>query len=378
MIESPSHGWTPVWAMPNLTLDEAIDGSRVALAPSHDPRVIELLKRYPIFKTYLRSFRDEFGTKVSPTIGLVRQDASSSVQTVTAFGGFRDAVCFSAVVAGRGLKLTSGSTPMGIVHSEAFDVYPWFPTPKMDGRLHVLTPALGGSHLVERLRPTPALGSRSLAVSQIDGPLLGAIVSRWERCFANGNESTEDRRLFRALEMARAASKTPGGADASEHDAGRVSALWVSAFEILAHDGHRSDFRRILSLLNHVQWLNQKLEIKDRTVGKDKQISTNLAGAVYDRLYMARNHFLHGDPVTAQTLMLEKRRMHVHLFAASLFRLALTAFLDVYPPKMVTDAAGEDIGRQAAEGIAYRQHQKLAERAILAADETPKTSPLVR
>jgi hypothetical protein len=181
------------------------------------------------------------------------------------------------------------------------------------------------------------------------------------------------------LEMARAASKTPGGADASEHDAGRVSALWVSAFEILAHDGHRSDFHRVLSLLSHVQWLNQKLETKDRTVvRKDKRISTSLAGAVYDRLYMARNDFLHGNPVTAQTLMLEKCRKHVHLFAASLFRLALTAFLDVYPPKMLADAADEEIGRQIAESITYRRHQNLAERVILAADETPKTSPLVR
>jgi hypothetical protein len=139
---------------------------------------------------------------------------------------------------------------MGIVHSEAFDVYPWFPAPDMDGRLHVLTPAVGGSHLVERLRPrpTPALGTRSLAVSQIDRPLLGAIVARWERCFANGNESTEDRRLFRALEMARAASKTPGGADASEHDAGRSVALWVSAFEILVHDGRHADLKRVLPL----------------------------------------------------------------------------------------------------------------------------------
>jgi hypothetical protein len=46
MIESPSHGWTPVWAMPNVTLDEPIEASHAALVPSHDPRVIELLKRY--------------------------------------------------------------------------------------------------------------------------------------------------------------------------------------------------------------------------------------------------------------------------------------------------------------------------------------------
>jgi hypothetical protein len=267
---------------------------------------------------------------------------------------------------------------MGIVHSEAFDVYPWFPAPDMDGRLHVFTPALAGSHLVERLRPrpAPALGTRSLAVSQIDRPLLEAIVARWERCFANGNESTEDRRLFRALEMARAASKTPGGADASEHDAGRVSALWVSAFEILAHDGHRSDFRRVLSLLNDVQWLSQKLEIKDRTVGKDKQISTNLAGAVYDRLYMARNHFLHGNPVTAQTLMLEKCRKHVHLFAPSLFRLALTAFLDLRFSETLPDTANnKDRGRHIAKQIAFNRPQRLAENAILMADEVPDQRP---
>jgi hypothetical protein len=45
-----------------------------------------------------------------------------------------------------------------------------------------------------------------------------------------GEESVEDPRLFRALDMARAAAKTPGGIDASEHDAGRAIALWVSAF----------------------------------------------------------------------------------------------------------------------------------------------------
>jgi hypothetical protein len=122
------------------------------------------------------------------------------------------------------------------------------------------------------------------------------------------------------------------------------------------------------------------LKIKDRTVvvGKNKRISTSLAGEVYGHLYRVRNHFLHGNPVTAQTLMLDKCPKHVHLFAASLFRLALTAFLDVYPPKMVADAASEDIGRRAAEGIPYRQHQNLAERVILAADETPKTSRRAR
>jgi hypothetical protein len=72
-------------------------------------------------------------------------------------------------------------------------------------------------------------------------------------------EGVEDRRLFRAIDMARAASKTPGGADASEHDAGRSAALWVSAFEILTHDGNKADLKGVLSQLNSVQWLMIKI-----------------------------------------------------------------------------------------------------------------------
>ena len=102
--------------------------------------------------------------------------------------------------------------------------------PELTKTIAALTPALKGLHIVDELRPqsAPALGNRHL--SQLDQPLLDALVARWERCFATGKESVEDRRLFRALEMARAASKMPGGRDASEHDAGRLTALWVSAF----------------------------------------------------------------------------------------------------------------------------------------------------
>jgi hypothetical protein len=69
----------------------------------------------------------------------------------------------------------------------------------------------------------------------------------------DGEQFIEGRRLFRALEMARAASKMPGGSDATEYNVGRAVALWVSGFEILAHDGHRADFERVLSLLGSVQ-----------------------------------------------------------------------------------------------------------------------------
>jgi hypothetical protein len=233
----------------------------------------------------------------------------------------------------------------------------------------------GRSHEVAALRPqaAPALGRRSLSHLDLDQPLLGALVARWEHCFATGNETVNDRRLFRALEMARAASKMPGGADATEYDAGRAAALWVSAFEILVHDGKRADFGRVLSQLAQVEWITPKLTIQDREVTyKKKTIQTNLAGTIYWHLYNARNKFIHGDPVTIDTLMLEKCRKQVQWFAAPLFRLALTAFLDLRSPQKWTDAANEqELGRYIGSSIGFRSAQRRAEEALLIADEAP-------
>jgi hypothetical protein len=361
-------GWVPVWAMPNVTLDAPIEASHVALAPSNDERLLAIALRKPALATFLRAFRNEFETWVSPTIGLVRADAPRRVFTADAVAGLRDAVCISAIVAGQAQTMERGS-PRGILHSDAFDVYPWFPNEQMDGGISARTPALIGMHTVDDIRPrtAPALGNRDLSLSYLDKPLLDALVARWERCFASGEESVEDRRLFRALDMARAASKTPGGIDASEHDAGRAVALWVSAFEILAHDGKRADLVRVLSLFNQPRWLRTELKAQDREVVHCKKaIQTNRAGALYKRLYDVRNAFLHGEEVTPKTLTLEPCKQSVLFFAAPLFRLALTAFLDLRIPEIATD----DDGRW--REMWARKPQRDAEGAILIADAPPK------
>ena len=114
--------------------------------------------------------------------------------------------------------LNAGLHALALHHADWLrPVETWFPTPQMDGGIGVFTPAVGGTDVVDQLQPqsAPALGNRALAARQIDEPLLRAILARWEHCFAAGKETVENRRLFRALEMARAASRTPGGSDAS-------------------------------------------------------------------------------------------------------------------------------------------------------------------
>jgi hypothetical protein len=253
MIESPSHSWKAVCVLPNVTLDTPIEASHAALVPCHDERFREITGQRPALQSFVGAFCNEFGNRISPTIGLAREDTPRSIANTIVFGGFRDAVCVSAIVAGQGLALKWGNPDRGILHSDAFDIYPWSLSSELGEKyVTVVTPALRRVEAAETLRrpqSAPALGNRSLSLIHIDRPLLQALVERWERCFTTGRERVEDRRLFRALEMARAASRTPGGADASEHDHGRAVALWVSAFEILAHDDEYSDLRRVLSLL---------------------------------------------------------------------------------------------------------------------------------
>ena len=379
MIESPSLGWTPFWAMPNLTLDEPIEASHAALVPTGDERLRELARRHPALDAFLNAFHNEFGVRVSATVAMFRDDAPETVKTKAALNGFRDAVCVSAIVAGHSLTLT-WKRPQGVLYSDAFDVYPWFLGRQMDETIIAFTPAMGGTHEVSHLRPQSAagLGERSLAESHIDRPLLRELLERWRDRFATGNETAEHRRLFRSLDMARAASKMPGEADATFFDAGRAVAMWISAFEILVHDGKRADLERVLSLLNQPRWLRKELNAQDRVVvHRKKSIQTNRAGVLYKRLYDVRNDFVHGNSVTADTL---KEQVNcgksVLWFAAPLFRLALTAFLDLRISETLPETASdEDRRRHIARRMSFRAAQRLAEDAILKADEAPERTP---
>lgn len=367
--------WTPIWALPNVKIDKTIEASHAALVPSDDERVRSIARQRPAFETFLTAFRDEFGNTLALTIGMVREGAPSRVKTVPALGGFRDAICFSAIVASQCLAMKS-QTLSGVVYSDAFDVYPWFPT-KLDEDIYAFTPAMLGMHEVGELRPqsAPALGKRSVPDSCIDQPLLGEILTRWENCFVTGDVTAEHLRLFRSLEMARAASRMPGGTDATFYDEGRAAMLWVSAFEILVHNGVRANIERVLLRLNSVPWLSPKLKAKDQLVkvGKGNTVQTNLAGAVYEHLNRARNDFIHGNLVTPETLKLKKSGMRVNWFAAPLFRLALTASLDLHFSEELPETADEqDLGRHIASRIAFNSAQKLSEEAILVAAQVPE------
>ena len=117
----------------------------------------------------------------------------------------------SAVVVGWAKNLT-WKRSIGIRFSDAFDTYPWFLGRDYSEHISAFTPAVGAIHVVTKLQaqPAPALGETSLGPSNIDDVLLRAISTGWEHRFVANEDTIEHRRLFRSLNMARAAGENAG------------------------------------------------------------------------------------------------------------------------------------------------------------------------
>jgi hypothetical protein len=160
--------------------------------------------------------------------------------------------------------------------------------------------------------------------------------------------------------MATQAAQLPAGTDTTLYDLGRMAALWVSAFETLAHPRKgNSGLDQVYLLLENVSYLDHDVR---RPRYKAHTGRTRIPPAhrvlpcwLYGKLYQARNNFLHGNPVRAKSRY-AGRGSAVGLFwlAPCVYRLALTGFLKLSP-------------LQKPPNIFHTDPQSIIERAILRA-----------
>ena len=322
--------WEASWVLPNAELRIPLECSYAALVPMNDVRVRALARQHPNVVKFLRRFSDGFGERVRPSVLLHRQDAPPSVLTVGALTGFRDAISISVLSKSHANALLNGRS-YGANFSDVFDIHPWGLSKTYDDHLIASTPAMLATHDLRKFRGQSSAGlSRSVIdESDVDTTLLAALVARWDDLFGGTSNRIEDLALFRSLNMANYASRMPGNADATFLDAGRAVALWVSAFEILAHNAG-SGLTQVLKMLSTVDWQRKNNFEIDRSINNKKRpYETNLAGELYERLNHVRNQFLHGNPVTPDTLTLTRSGRSLLNFAAPLYRLALTANLSL-------------------------------------------------
>jgi hypothetical protein len=361
--------WQPAIILPSLRAYYAIDYGSIALVSETDVRLKKLMSAYPRFRSFLSRFKDAFGQKVEPSVLIFHSDIAKSLSLADAILGFRDAVAVSTVAYSRA-QLATRRHSNRIVFSDVFNFYPWM-MDKYDDSLIVKTPASLGLHDVNEFhgQPTPGIPIGELREFEIDAPTLDLIKPYWQKILASDDLQWRHRALFRSLNMAYQASLMPTAAgDSTLYDIGRQLAMWVSAFEILVHPGlnGKSDLQGVVSVLTKADWNLQECAALDYEItSKGRTIQSNLAGKTYEMLYKARNHFLHGNPVSKETILIGKSGGMLPQIVAPLYRVALHAFLKNGSEDKREVTIG-DIPSLVHENLDRNEKQQAFEKALLA------------
>ncbi len=362
--------WVPMLVMPNLDIRGSIECEFAAIVSATDSRVEKIRRYHPNVTNFLGKFSGQFKNQCWPSLLILSADSPEMCRTAEAITAFRDLASLSAIPLARAkrLRFDRGES---LVYSTAFQFYPWT-LDKHYKNLIMSNPASTSMHLVSEFngQSFPEQSQVSLMEQYVDLPLAKALLKRWVMRFPRNSTSRCDLVLFRSLSMANEAARIPALVAPTFYDVGRTLALWVSAFEILAHPGAtgQSNFTTVAALIEKVKWLDCALSAKTHNVviGKKSELRP-LATSIYKKIYDLRNDYLHGNDADGSSLVLNNNKGIID-FAACLYRFALTGFLGLKfnePRPLVddVDATGNFMSRRRD----FHEPQESLEAAVLTA-----------
>jgi len=368
--------------LPNIRLSEAIEGPNIALAPHSDQRVQAINESHSEHKRFTESFCTPFGTPVKPAVLIWHPHYPEKLRTLQCITSFCNIVALSVITLARA-RFICGASVLGPMHSRCFDFYPY----SLDKQYKNLIAdnesilALNSSSKFNG-QVWPDIPVGDINNSRIDWPLYNCLITRWQRRYQSKNPPWTDIALMRSLNMAYHASSLPAPFGTLELDQGRMIALWVSAFEILFHPGGqqgRSDKWKVCNALSNSIWKTRILRLRNlkrprpktllyrpktkHQAQNDKRVT--LPVWIYLSFDIARNDFLHGNPIESGDLYFDRSKDSMLLYTAPLYRLALTSalhlkFSEEAPPITDADATGKYINGK----IKFEIYQEASERAI--------------
>jgi hypothetical protein len=321
--------WAPMFSLPNLHVKFPIQVDGFALVSPDDFRIAAIKKNQPRLGSFLRRFKTEFGDPVEPSTMIWRRDKPDTYRTISAISGFRDLISMS-VIPLSWAKMHQFGNVQGPTYSDTFAVYPWMVDNQGKG-LVTQTPSLLAYHEVKRLRgqTTAALSFHQLGRRDVDMLLMNELLKRWEQCFGSDSPAVEDERLFRSLNMANAAARLPAGADTNLYDVVRSVALWASAFEIL-YPARSQAHKGVYAALEGIAWnLSACKDKKYQVFGDKSGQPRSLPVWLFGEINSLRNDALHGNAILPGRLIVAPAKQPLHAFAAPLYRMILTAYLDL-------------------------------------------------
>lgn len=290
---------------------------------------------------FVKSFRDEFGAQVEPSLIVCRNDDRAGGATRDAVSAFRHVLGMSTILLARARRIGHRSMPGGVLWAETFTLYPWM-VGKDAKSLIALTPAQTGFSTVDEFAGAslPGLPRVILSEGDIDEPLFGALSRAWQTHFVEGKRCPESRALFRSIAAANEALRMPGGSDYTTEDVGRLSIPWTSAFETLIWPLHNhADLKRVLDVICQIEWTSRRLQTKCKTfIRNEKSFCVTHPAWVYHNLYKLRNDYAHGNEIKGAE---HARHTHIVRVAAVLFRCILAHRLGVWRGNSFKTEEGE-------------------------------------
>jgi hypothetical protein len=360
--------WEPMVILPNLDVRGVIECRYAAVVAPSDDRVLRLGDAHPELTTFINKFVSQFREQIFPALLLVRADAPASYRTAEAICAFRDLFALSVVPYARTSRIRFRRSEH-LAFTNRFQFYPWMLTANYQG-ITARTPSYSDVNLLSGFegQSFPEQPQNTIMEVDIDLPLARHLLERWSVRFSTEQAAWGDRALFRSLNMANAAGSVPANTAMTFYDVGRSLALWVSAYEILAHPGGngRSGFSTVTAELEKVKWRNSRLADKVYTIDGKSAQRVQLAAWVCNKVYDLRNDFLHGNDVGASDLLLNGQA--VIDYAACLYRLELTGFLDLHFDQAAPDPQDtEATAAHVADRLRFDRFQEAYENALLSA-----------
>lgn len=293
--------WRLAAVLPNLQPDSSFDFKWVSIVPNNDPRLDDIRATNKAARALLDGFVDQGRRRLRPA-AMIYDSRNQFKSTWLAILDARNILAVSCAV--NGWQLTIGHPNSFIIrYTDYFDFYPR--QPSEDGRTLVYQgPAMGLVLQVGRvfsaqphayIRPSGGL----LSKIQPDAELFQNVCKSWRRIHVSKRARAQDHRLMRSLSLAYEAARVPQAMDNPLYDHGKHTALWISAFETLAHPGRGFvNVDTVLDLLGKCRFDDSRVVRRNlMRVSRNprNKRSLNLPQRLYVRLYRARNAFLHGN-----------------------------------------------------------------------------------
>jgi hypothetical protein len=343
-MATPKRNWDLLLVLPNLSLGqrESMRSTAFEICSLANWRIknsLRLKASNAVAKRIARKYRSVWGRQYKPAVLIARASATNQYSGQH-LRDFRN-VCAIAAVVGAHSQSLQGHGGMGswlVRWSDSFVLGRF-----VAGHTGVLS--LDGSstgywtedHLDTfrgtALETVDTPEHFSLSISKILYMRLRLLLDEPGRL-----SDTPREQLFRSLAMAFHAARYPSDGLTESYDLGVRVALWVGAFEALLNPKkHDVSKATILRFFDAIPWEQTSLgagRYPEFNKSKRRIGRTCFAGAVYQRLYYARNQFLHGSETNSRILRLRGRNLLQ--VAPVIFGLALSQFV-----KSATDPVDE-------------------------------------